>query len=57
MDIMSYAVDLFIAQEMSNEDFIDQMFDNVELCEECLELREQDNRENSISYKLFKEEL
>lgn len=54
---MSYAVDLFIAQEMSNEDFIDQMFDNVELCEECLELREQDNRENSISYKLFKEEL
>lgn len=54
---MSYAVDLFIAQEMSNEDFIDQLFDSTELCEECLELREQNDRESSISYKLFKEEL
>ena len=55
--IMSYAIDLFLAEEMSNEDFIDQVFDYVELCEECLELRDQDDRENSVSYKLFQEEL
>lgn len=54
---MSYALDLFICEQLSKEDLIDSVFDHTDYIEECVSAHDKDQQDNSVSYKIFKEEL
>lgn len=54
---MSYTIDLILCEELSREDFMDNVFDHTDLIQDCIDAHEENYRETDTSYKLFTEEL